>query len=197
MINFYNDLLDSEKKYFKIVEYNAFDVIFNERDVCNHLGIVLKGEVLISTITYNEKEEVINTIKEHDVFGDILLFASNNIYLGDVIAIKKSIVALITKDNLLKLLTQRKELLTKYLCHLSNKSLNIKLQSKLLSHKNIEDRIMYFLSTVKNKDNIYEYKSITDIANKLSLPRPSVSRSMTILENKGLIKKEKKKIYIL
>ena len=67
----------------------------------------------------------------------------------------------------------------------------------MLSHKNIEDRIMYFLSTVKNKDNIYEYKSITDIANKLSLPRPSVSRSMTILENKGLIKKEKKKIYIL
>lgn len=197
MINFYNDLLDSEKKYFKIVEYNAFDVIFNERDVCNHLGIVLKGEVLISTITYNEKEEIINTIKEHDVFGDILLFASNNIYLGDVIAIKKSIVALITKDNLLKLLTQRKELLIKYLSHLSNKSLNIKLQSKLLSHKNIEDRIMYFLSTVKNKDNIYEYKSITDIANKLSLPRPSVSRSMTILENKGLIKKGKKKIYIL
>ena len=195
MINFYNDLLDSEKKYFKIVEYNAFDVIFNERDVCNHLGIVLKGEVLISTITYNEKEEIINTIKEHDVFGDILLFASNNIYLGDVIAIKKSIVALITKDNLLKLLTQRKELLIKYLSHLSNKSLNIKLQSKLLSHKNIEDRIMYFLSTVKN--NIYEYKSITDIANKLSLPRPSVSRSMTILENKGLIKKGKKKIYIL
>lgn len=197
MINFYNDLLDSEKKYFKIVEYNAFDIIFNEHDVCNHLGIVLKGEVLISTITYNEKEEIINTIKEHDVFGDILLFASNNIYLGDVIAIKKSIVALITKDNLLTLLTQRKELLTKYLSHLSNKSLNIKLQSKLLSHKNIEDRIMYFLSTVKNKDNIYEYKSITDIANKLSLPRPSVSRSMTILENKGLIKKEKKKIYIL
>ena len=56
MINFYNDLLDSEKKYFKIVEYNAFDIIFNEHDVCNHLGIVLKGEVLISTITYNEKE---------------------------------------------------------------------------------------------------------------------------------------------
>lgn len=194
---FFSNLTEKEKELFKVVEYNANDIIFNENDICNYIGIVLKGEVIISTITYNEKEEVINVIKENEVFGDILLFASNNIYLGDVITTKKSTIAFINKENLIYLLQNNTYVLSSYLMHLSNKSLNIKLQSKLLSHKNIEDRIMYFLSTNKNKGNYYEYSSITDISRKLSLPRPSVSRSITSLINKGLITKINKRIYIL
>lgn len=193
----FNNLTTKEKQLFKIVEYNANDIVFNESDICDYIGIVLKGEVIISTITYNEKEEVINVIKENEVFGDILLFASNNIYLGDVITTKKSTIAFINKENLIYLLQNNTYVLSSYLMHLSNKSLNIKLQSKLLSHKNIEDRIMYFLSTNKNKGNYYEYSSITDISRKLSLPRPSVSRSITSLINKGLITKINKRIYIL
>ncbi len=196
MFNFLNCLNKEEMKLIKIKEYSSNDIIFNEGDICDYIGIVLKGEVIISTITYNENEEIINVIKENEVFGDILLFASNNEYLGHVIANKKSKVALINKSTLIKILQNNKDALYIYLNHLSDKSLHIKLQSKLLSHKNIEDRIMYFLSTVVNRDNYYEYLSVTDIANKLSLPRPSVSRSLTILENKGLIKRINKKIYI-
>ena len=54
---------------------------------------------------------------------------------------------------------------------------------------------MYYLN-VKQINNVVKISSVTDMAKVLSLPRPSVSRSLSILETKGLIKREKNVIYI-
>ena len=80
--------------------------------------------------------------------------------------------------------------------HVADKSIAIKLQAKLLSHKNIEDRIMYYLNTLSEEKNYVYIKSVTDLSKILSLPRPSVSRSLSNLEDKGLIKRNGKYIHI-
>ena len=91
--------------------------------------------------------------------------------------------------------TQSKKL-EEYLKHIADKSIAIKLQAKLLSHKNIEDRIMYYLSTKADDNNTIYIKSVTDLSKVLSLPRPSVSRSLSNLEDKGLINRNGKYIFI-
>ena len=44
-----------------IKELSSGDILFNEGEPCEKMGIVIKGELIISTITYNEKEETFNT----------------------------------------------------------------------------------------------------------------------------------------
>lgn len=195
MKTWFDILLNKYSDKIKIKEYKSNDIIFNEDDNCQEVCIVLKGQIIISTITYLEKEEIINIINEKEVFGDLLIFSSNHKYLGNVISGKKSSVAIIKKNNLIDCLMIDKELLSLFLNSISNKALDIKLQAKLFSHKNIEDRIMYYLS-IRQINNIVKISSVTSMAKTLSLPRPSVSRSLSILENKGLIKREKNIIYI-
>ena len=192
-INLLNNI-DKDKIIYK--EYNSNDLIFNEYTKCNMLGIITKGEVLISTITHNEKEEIFNTIPENDAFGDILVFTTSSKYLGNVIATKKTKIAFIKKEILLDVFSKHPLILDKYLKHIADKSIKIKLQAKLLSHKNIEDRIMYYLSILSEDDSYIYIKSVTDLSKTLSLPRPSVSRSLTNLEDKGLITRSGKYIKI-
>lgn len=188
------DNIEQSKIIYK--EYNSNDLIFNEQTKCNMLAILIKGEVLISTITSNEKEEIFNTIYEGDAFGDILVFSSSHKYLGNVIATKKTKVAFIDRKALIEVFTKNPNLLEQYLKHIADKSIAIKLQAKLLSHKNIEDRIMYYLSTKADDNNTIYIKSVTDLSKVLSLPRPSVSRSLSNLEDKGIIKRNGKYIFI-
>lgn len=192
-INLLNNI-DRNKIIYK--EYNSNDLIFNEQTKCNMLAIITKGEVLISTITHNEKEEIFNTISENDAFGDILVFTTSSKYLGNVIATKKTKIAFIKKEILLDVFSKHPLILDEYLKHIADKSIKIKLQSKLLSHKNIEDRIMYYLSILSEDDSYIYIKSVTDLSKTLSLPRPSVSRSLTNLEDKGLITRNGKYIKI-
>lgn len=73
------------------------------------------------------------------------------------------------------------------------------MENKILSHKNIEDRIYYYLNTHfdNKKNNIVTIKNVTELAKILNLPRPSVSRTLSTMEGKGLIKRNKNRIEVL
>ena len=174
-----------------IKELSSGDILFNEGEPCEKMGIVIKGELIISTITYNEKEETFNTIKEGEMLGDLLIFSTNPVYLGDVVAKRKTSVIISSKQKLITLLSTDEEFLNIYMSVICNKAVNIKKQAKLLSHKNIEDRILFYLKLKDTGDHIIKYDTITNLSMELSLPRPSVSRSLSNLETKGYITKNK------
>lgn len=185
--------------YFKIITYNKEEMIFNEDDECIHLSFVLDGEVSVRTYSLNGKEEILNVILPGGIFGDIISYSNKNSYIGHIISNKTSIVAHIKKTDWLELLKQDTTLLVNFLNHLTNKTFKTKMDNKLLLHKNIEDRIYFYLNTQidKKKTRKIYITSVTALANRLNLPRPSVSRSLTIMEEKGLIKRNKKEIEVL
>ena len=195
-MNIINLLKEQEIK--ENVRYKTFDkeqVVFDEGAKCYGIGIVIEGEILIKTFTYNIKEEIITIIKENNIFGQFLLFSKNDEYLGMGITSKKTKIAYISKANLLSLLSSNKAFLEEYLKLICDEAVKIKQQSKLLAHKNIRDRIMFYLMN-HQKDKIVYLKSVTFLANTLSIPRPSISRELTNMENDGLIKRAGKLIYI-
>ncbi len=195
-MNIINLLTEQETKdYIRYKHFDSNQVVFNEGAKCYGIGIVLEGEILIKTFTYNIKEETITVIRENNCFGQYLLFSKQDKYLGTGITSKKSKIAYISKDNLLKLLSINKSFLEGYMKIICEEAITIKQQAKLLAHKNIRDRIMYYLIT-RSKDRIVYIDSITLLANTLSIPRPSISRELTNMENDGLIKRGHKFIYI-
>lgn len=193
-----NELINKLLQYkhlIKYVDYNSNAIVFNEGDICREIGIVIKGEISISTITYAEKEETINIIKEGELFGDFLVFSPNPVYLGIGITNKKTTIAFIKRESILNIFIENRDILSAYLSYASLKAIQLKLQTKLLSHKNIEDRIIYYFTITK--ENPVYISSITDFSKKLALPRPSVSRSLKVMEEKNIIKREKHFFYLL
>ena len=179
----------------KPIFYKSKDILFKEGDSCNFLCYILEGEIEITTSSYNGNQEVISIIKEHDFFGQYILFQDNGKYLGEVIANKPTKIIKISKDTLLNIMMSDKSFLDAYISLISNESFNIKQQVKLLSHKNALDRVIFYLenNSINNECHI---DSVSSLAKNINLPRETVSRILSKLENNGFLIKNKNHIII-
>ena len=185
-MNLDNLKLDLLRAYAYEEEYKSGEIIFSEGDSCDKLGLVIEGEAKIITYTYQDKEEIINNLKKGDLFGQFVLFSKHNNYVGTCIALRKTKVIFLSKSNFFKLSKADENFLNQYLEEISEISYNLKQQVKLFAHKNIRDRIMFYIK-IYNEYGIVKYKSITDLSNILNIPRPSLSRELIKMQNEGII----------
>ena len=81
---FLNCDLKDYSKNFIIKKFKNNTLIFHEGEECNHLGIILKGQLVISTLTALDKDYVINVLNPNDLFGDTLLFSDKTYFLQKV-----------------------------------------------------------------------------------------------------------------
>ena len=189
-----NVLNKEEHKLVKGYQVAKNSVIFHEGDLCENVGIIISGKIDIISYSFEGKELLLNSLKAGDMFGNNCLFSSEPVYRGDIIAKEKSVVAFINKANLTFLLQNNKEFLNLYLKAQSDtgKSLNARIQ--LLSLVNAEERLFYYAS--KN-NGIIEFKNVTTLAATIGVQRETLSRLLTNLIERHLIKKEKGKITVL
>ena len=182
------------KKEHKLVngyQVTKNSIIAHEGDVCENIGIIVSGKIDIVSYAFKGKEMLLNSLKAGDIFGNNLIFSSDPVYRGDVIAKEKCVIAFINKENLVSLLQNNQDFLKLYLQAQSDfgKSLNARIQ--LLSFTNAEERLFYYAS--KN-DNVIIFKNVTALAAQIGIQRETLSRLLTSLVNRHLIKKEKGKI---
>ena len=185
------------KKEHKLVngyQVTKNSVIAHEGDLCENIGIIVSGKIDIISYAFKGKEMLLNSLKVGDIFGNNLIFSSDPIYRGDIIAKEKCVIAFINKENLIYLLQNNQEFLTLYLQTQSDfgKSLNARIQ--LLSFTNAEERLFYYAS--KN-ENVIVFKNVTSLAQQIGIQRETLSRLLTSLVKRHLIKKEKGKITFL
>ena len=187
-------LTKKEHKLVKGYQVTKNSVINHEGDLCENVGVIISGKVDIVSYSFQGKEQILNSLKAGDIFGNNLIFSSEPIYRGDVIAKEKCVIAFINKENLLYLLQNNQEFLQLYLKAQSDfgKSLNARIQ--LLSFTNAEERLVYYAS--KN-DNVITFKNVTTLAAQIGIQRETLSRLLTSLVKRHLIKKEKGKITFL
>ena len=186
--------LDQLINKYPHITYLRNQLIYSEGDKCSKIGIIIEGEIKISTITHLEKEETFTIVKKGDIFGNSLIFSSSPYYLGNIIANQKTTICFIDKNSLIFELSSNPTLLESYINIISDKTIRIKQQNKLFAHKNIRDRILYYFVMLSKQQNtnIIKLPTITKLANELSLPRPSVSRELSNMENDGLIIRKQK-----
>ncbi|MBP5574798.1 MAG: Crp/Fnr family transcriptional regulator [Bacilli bacterium] len=184
-------LTKKEHQMVKGYQIAKGNIIYHEGDTCENIGIIVSGKVDIVSYSFEGKEILINSLKAGDIFGNNLLFSSSPIYKGDVIAKEKCVIAFINKENLIFLLQNNTEFLNIYLNIQSDfgKTLNARIQ--LLSFPNAEERLQYYAS--KN-NNVIEFKNVTTLAATIGVQRETLSRLLTSLIERHLIKKEKGKI---
>ena len=185
-----NKIFEIFNTYGKTVNYKKNDIVFNEHTLCDSVGLIIKGKVRITSITNDENEITINLLGSNDLFGDLLIFSSNPYYYGIGVCLENSVISFINKDKLMFLFKEDSLFLDRFLNLITNKGVYLKQLNKMYQYNLLEDRLMYYLNNLSKKvnENTVYYKSVTDISYILSVPRPSVSRSLHKLENSGKIK---------
>ena len=189
-----NVLSKKEHQMVKGYQIAKGNVIYHEGDVCENIGIVISGKVDIVSYSFDGKELLINSLKPGEIFGNNLLFSSSPIYRGDVVAKEKSVVAFINKENLVYLLQNNPDFLDLYLQAQSDKAKTLTARIQLLSFPNAEERLFYYAS--KN-NGVITFKNVTTLAATIGVQRETLSRLLTNLIERHLIKKEKGKITVL
>ena len=189
-----NVLSKKEHKLVQGYQVAKNSIIYHEGDLCENIGIVVSGKIDIASYSFEGKEQIINSLKAGDIFGNNLLFSSEPVYRGDVIAKEKSVIAFINKENLVYLLQNNQDFLNLYLKAQSDKVKALTARIQLLSFTNAEERLFYYAS--KN-NGVIVFKNVTTLAATIGVQRETLSRLLTSLIKRHLIKKEKGKITVL
>ena len=189
-----NVLSKKEHKLVQGYQVAKNSIIYHEGDLCENIGIVVSGKIDIASYSFEGKEQIINSLKAGDIFGNNLLFSSEPVYRGDVIAKEKSVIAFINKENLVYLLQNNQDFLNLYLKAQSDKAKALTARIQLLSFTNAEERLFYYAS--KN-NGVIVFKNVTTLAATIGVQRETLSRLLTSLIKRHLIKKEKGKITVL
>ena len=172
-----------ERKNIKEVTLQKEQILFNEGDVCECVGIVISGVIEITSYSYNGREIIFNHLESGMLFGNNLILSSEPIYKGSIIAKTPTKIALIYKNALISLLQNNKSFLLEYLKHQSDMSKELNGKIKLLTLDSAEERFFLYLTTHKGK---IKYQTISGLAKELYLQRETLSRLLTKLvkENK-------------
>lgn len=165
--------------------------LFFEGDECKKIGIIISGKISIISYFSDGKEVIYSELGKDQMFGNNLIFSSEPFYRGDVVAMEKSVIYYVSKDELIKALSASPEFLEMYLKQQSDFSKTLNFKIKLLTIGNARDRILYYL-TFHNKQ--ITYKSVTKLAKELYLTRESLSRTMYKMAKDGEIEINNKTI---
>ena len=176
-----------QRKFVKGLSIKKGYSLFKEGDVCDSIGIVVSGEIDIVSYSIEGKEIVYNTVTPGNLFGANLVFSSEKEYKGNVVAKEKSTVAIIKKADLINILQTNQDFLLEYLNKQSDFSKSLNSKIKVLSYESSEDRLLVYLGM---NDNQITIKSVTDLASILCMTRESLSRCLSRLEKKHLIKRK-------
>lgn len=189
-MNILDLLKQNEKEKISYLNLKQNQTLFHEGEECKSIFIIIEGQITILNYSLNGNEEIISILNKNDVFGNALIFSNNNHYLGEIIATKPTKLAIINKNELLFFLQNNKSFLECYINLIAEKTIKFTIKTKLLSHKNIRSRILYYLEI----NNYSIKKNISFLAKELVLPRPSVSREISKMINEDIIYIENNKI---
>ncbi|MDR3595186.1 Crp/Fnr family transcriptional regulator [Clostridium sp.] len=180
--------------------YHKGEIIANEEDECNSLGLVLDGVVEIQRIYLSGKQINVKRLSVGDVFGEALIFSNKSSYPATVMAFSDCKILYISKADILKLCTINEIVLRNFMAALSNKIFILNSKIKTIAFKSIKHKVINFiLEQVKmQKSKTIKLKeSKEDIAAAMGIPRPSLSRELMNLRDLNYIEFDRNIIRIV
>lgn len=189
-----NYLNTKQLERFRKRSFKKGEILFHERDYCDEISFVIKGEIRISSYSLSGSEIVYNVIKSGGIFGNNLAFSSRKEYRGNVIGSQDGEILIAKRDDLLEILQENKEFLNAYLKVEADtvKELNSKL--KINSFGSAEERLDYLFYI--NNGSI-KFSSVSNLARELFLSREVTSRLIHRLEKEKKIKIQKSSLILI
>ena len=183
---------------FKIKEYKKNEIVFFRGDILKKNIIIVKGTARGEMQKFNGDTIVINQMKAGEVLASAFLFGKNNVFPVDLIALENSEFLFLDKEKYLDLIQSDKRLLLNFIREISNKSQYL---SKRIwfnfTHKTIEEKVLSYIKENAQDDKIKFLPSISALAKKFEVTRPALSREISSLCKRKILKKIENNVYII
>ncbi|SCJ05458.1 Global nitrogen regulator [uncultured Clostridium sp.] len=182
------------------VRYNKGQILFQEGDNCENIGIIEDGIIQLERIYSSGKSIVLAKLSKGDVFGEALVISSKALYPATVIAKSDCKILFINKKEIIKLCSNNEKILENFLTLLSDKVIMLNKKVKSTSLKSVKHKVIDYIlekSSESNSNIIKLNESKEDIAAYLGIPRPSLSRELIKLRDENSINFDRNTITIL
>lgn len=182
--------------HYNIKTFNKDNLVLNAGETCNGLMILVSGQVRGEVLDFTGNPVKIEDISAPRPLAPAFLFGKQNICPVTVIASDKARVLFIPKADVLRLFQKAPIILENYLDIITSRGQFLLQKVKLLTLKNLNQRIAYFL--IKNSE-VLNSKKFTqrEIAEILGVARPSLARTLAQMEDENILSYNKGRIRIL
>jgi CRP-like cAMP-binding protein len=116
--------LDSDGISKKIVEYRRGEVIFSQGDPSEHVFYIQKGGVKLSVLSRSGRQAVVALLGPGEFFGETCL-AGHAVRLKSATATTTSIILIVEKDEMARLLHQQHALSDRFITHMLVRNIRI------------------------------------------------------------------------
>jgi len=116
--------LDSPGLAKTIVEYRRGESIFAQGDACLDVLYIQSGGVKLSVLSKNGREAVVAMLGPGDFFGEGCL-AGQPVRMGSATAITPSVVMLVGKQKMVKLLHKQHAMSDRFISHMLSRNIRI------------------------------------------------------------------------
>lgn len=174
------------------VNFTKGSTVFNQGDLTSRSGILLEGKIIAESVSYSGVRRVMQTLKEGDLFGDVLMYSENQPNPVSTLVKEDSTVLLLDITELMEkscnLLCRR--ILINILHGLADKFWTLNRKIAYLSCNQMRQKIAMFLLDMQKRFSsatfIIEY-SREDLADLLGVNRSALSRELSRMQQEGII----------
>jgi CRP/FNR family transcriptional regulator len=201
----------SDDELIKIIDmtghkvYNKGDMLCRQGEKSDTLFIINEGQVKISKLTKEGKEQIVHIFTGGDFFGELSLFSSDEIYNFDAYAISNVKICTLTKQDMDKIIMSNPEISLKLLQVISKRLSQTENLAQNLATNDAEIRIAFMLLEFLGEYGVSTDEGLQiklpinreEMANYVGVTRETISRKLSIFEDLGIISLKGNKVLII
>jgi len=205
----FNDLTLEEKKSIMDASvhkrFKKGEMIFTPGDSFDNLFVVNKGIVKIYKISAIGKEQILRILEPGHFMGELSLF-SKTIINNNAEALENSEICIINGGTIKELLLKKPEIAIKFLQSYTKRIEESEELIEQIGLRDVEQRIANYMlleiekNSIEDKNSEYEITlpvSKKDLAALIGTSQETLSRKLSLFQDKGLIKlKGQRKIIV-
>ena len=183
--------------------YTKGQMILLEDDLGQTFFVIAEGSVKITRLSDDGREVILAMLGESDFFGEMSLLDGAG-RSANVVALESSEVLTLARNDFLEILEEYPKISISFLEELTQRIRKSDQQIESLSLSDVEQRIGITLIRLAEELGSIKHGTVKidnlpyqqDIANMAGTSRETVSRTFKLLEEKGLVAREGRKLKI-
>ena len=177
-----------KKIRFQIKSYKKNESIFFRGDPIKHITILLEGTSKGEMHKFNGDTIIIDYMKPNQIIASAFIFGDIQTFPVDLVSMESSKFLFLDKKDFLEVMLDNKRLLTNFIDEISNKGqlLSQRIWFNFIN-KTINEKVLSYISE-NQKNGIIMFKpNISELSKRFEVTRPSLSREISLLCNKGIL----------
>lgn len=178
-----------ERNVNEVVNFEKGETVVRQGDIITSMYLLVKGVVRTQMITEEGNALEIDLLEAVMPLAPAFIYASNNKFPVDVIAMEPCTFLKISKSVWLKEMINNEKLLINFLTLNSNMTVFLSQKLQMISLKSLRHKLSIFLleKTTPEKNYFILKRSRTQLAEYFGVQRPSLARTIKELEDERII----------